>query len=208
MMICITVLPVMERVPKGRETREERLFFPVGTDRPARAHRRPAVLDLPVSPVPGIGPAGLEPSVPRPVYTLYTARAVYQPRAPQLVSLSQLRSAEPGCVTVPADSFNIPTAATASTALSPSLLTARRSDCLFGLCRNPYCSLQRFVVISNVIARPAGTRRSRPPGTGWSSAAGRRRASRSVPIPERTWLASDDHPGPSRRETVTVNECV
>ena len=69
---CI-VLPVMERVPKGRETREERVFFPVGTDRPAR--RRPAALDHPVSPVPGIGPAGLESSVPRPVYKLYTAPA-------------------------------------------------------------------------------------------------------------------------------------
>ncbi len=37
-MICI-VLPVVERVPRERETREERLFFPVGTDWPAR--RRP-----------------------------------------------------------------------------------------------------------------------------------------------------------------------
>ena len=85
----------MERVPKGRETREERLFFPVGTDRPAR--RRPAALDHPVSPVPGIGPAGLESSVPR--------RAVYQPRASQPGSLSQLRFsqlrfAEPFCLQI------------------------------------------------------------------------------------------------------------
>jgi hypothetical protein len=56
-MICI-VLPVMEHVPKGRETLEERLFFPVRTDRPAR--RRQAALDHPVSPVSGIGAAGLE----------------------------------------------------------------------------------------------------------------------------------------------------
>ncbi len=68
-MICI-VLPVMERVQKGQETREVRLFFPVGTDLPAR--RRPAALDLPVSPVSVIGPAlagnSLEstPSVPAP----------------------------------------------------------------------------------------------------------------------------------------------
>jgi hypothetical protein len=53
------VLLVMERVPTGRETREKRLFFPVGTDRPAL--RRPAALDHP-SPVPGIGPAGLNPA--------------------------------------------------------------------------------------------------------------------------------------------------
>ena len=80
----------MERVPKGRETREERLFFPVGRDRLAR--RRPAELDHPVSPVPGIEPAGLESSVPR--------RAVYQPRATQPGSLSQLRFAEPVCLQI------------------------------------------------------------------------------------------------------------
>jgi hypothetical protein len=67
-----------------------------------------------------------------------------------------------------------------------SLLTARWQTAYLGLCHNPHCSLQRFVVISHVIAGPAGTRRSRPPGTGWSSAAGRRRAGRSIPIPERT----------------------
>jgi hypothetical protein len=55
-MICI-VLPVMELVPKGQETREECLFFPVGlgTDLPAR--RWLAALDLPVSPISVIGPA-------------------------------------------------------------------------------------------------------------------------------------------------------
>jgi hypothetical protein len=47
---------------------------------------------------------------------------------------------------------------------------------------------QRFVDISHVTARTAGTRRARvrPGVPGRSSAAGRRRAGRSVPIPERT----------------------
>ena len=63
------------------------------------------------------------------------------------------------CSLIPVD---IPTAATASTALSAdSALTA-----YFGLCHNPSCSLQRFVVISHVIACPAGTRRARRPGPG------------------------------------------
>jgi hypothetical protein len=94
----------MERVPKGQEPGEECLFFPVVTDRPAR--RRPAALEPPVSPVPqaGIVPAGMEPgpSVPRPVDTLYTARAVYRPRAsqPVTVSLSQLQFAEPVCLQI------------------------------------------------------------------------------------------------------------
>jgi hypothetical protein len=43
-------LPVMERVPKGRETREERVFFPGGTDQPAS--QRLAALDYPVYPAP------------------------------------------------------------------------------------------------------------------------------------------------------------
>ncbi len=67
----------MERVPKGRETREERLFFPVGTDRPAR--RRPAALDRdhpPASPVPGIGPAGLESCVSACVQFEHSARGI------------------------------------------------------------------------------------------------------------------------------------
>ncbi len=77
--------------------------------------------------------------------------------------------AEPVCRSlIPVD---ISTAATASTALSAdSALTA-----YFDLCHNPSCSLQRFVVLSHVIAWPAGTRRAHPPGTGWASAAGRRR---------------------------------
>ncbi len=49
----------MKRVPKGRETREELLIFPVGTDRPAR--RRPtAALELPVSRVLASGRLRLE----------------------------------------------------------------------------------------------------------------------------------------------------
>ncbi len=59
-----------------------------------------------------------------------------------------------------------PTAAAASTALSAD---SARLTAYFGfkLCLNPTCSLQRFVVLSHVIACPAGTRRARPPGTGW-----------------------------------------
>jgi hypothetical protein len=78
-------MPV-DQVPKGREAREERVFFLVGTDWPARQGQ--AALDHLVSPVSGIGPAGLESSVPRTVYKLYTAHAVLEPATLQSFSLS------------------------------------------------------------------------------------------------------------------------
>jgi hypothetical protein len=64
---------------------------------PARARRRPAALDHPVSPVPGIGPAGLESSVSRPVYSLYTARAVSTASAPARQPISGHRDLRCPC---------------------------------------------------------------------------------------------------------------
>jgi hypothetical protein len=81
------------------------------------------------------------------------------------------------CSLIPVD---IPTAATASTALSAD-------SALIGLCHNPHsrqsAAFRRHQSCHRVPRRHPPRA---PPGTGWASAAGRRRAGRSVPIPERT----------------------
>ncbi len=61
------------------------------------------------------------------------------------------------CSLIPVD---IPTAAAASTALSAD----RALTACFGLCHNPPCSLQRFVVLSHAAGRPSKAGRTRPPG--------------------------------------------
>jgi hypothetical protein len=126
----------MERVPKGRETREESLFFPVGTDRLARG--RPAALDHPgpVSPVPGIGPAGLlqlvESSVPR------RNRERPSPSAYLSCDLRSLCACEHAHVPLIPVDIQVPTVTSDSRShrlLSPSQAAAdtERADCLFRL---------------------------------------------------------------------------